>query len=597
MLHQWLALPKTFVGFATLWLPCLAMAAPVAPSQVQIPSLAFDDQSVVVTWQVPTDIRHIRDYQIIENGKVIATAQANNATYAASAPYIKAFYQQDSDHFATPIVWQSATITGLLPKHHYQFAVQTIDDKGEISPLSQSVTVTTTARPTTLSVKSYGALGDGNTLDTSAIQKAINACPKNCKLVIPAGTYRTGALFLKSDMTLYLAKGATLLGSSRAQDYPPIYKLYPYSKTMRPASLINAIDPNHHVAGTFKNIRIVGQGTIDGNGWKTVTKTYTDTLGQMQPHYPFSGRERYQRDGILAKNQVDQALKNGMSLHLAYGQMRSSLMTLRGVDHLYISGITIKNPAYHGLMVLTSRHIVINSIYAQTYDANNGDGVELGNSQDAQIFNSYFDTGDDSINFAAGTGKLAKSQPKTEQVQIFNDFFHHGHGAVVLGSHTGAGIANISAQNSVVDGSNIGLRIKSTTSIGGSVQNISFNNIAMKNVSQNALTVTLKYSDPNASIDYPAATVPVSIGHIQMNHVSMDTITGNDPSINIQGEKQHAIWYDAIDLNDVKLRRVSAAFIEDLKNSNFTDVRFSNSKQPWHVQHVHNVTINGHLMN
>lgn len=587
---------KIIAGLALPALPCIALAATTAPMSLKIAPLSVDDHSVVLTWQAPVDISQIQGYQILKDGKVITTARDNNQQHAASAPYIKSFYQRDSDHFAAPIVWQSATIDDLSPNQHYQFAVRTIAKDGSLSTPTPAIAVTTTVKPTIVSIADYGARGDGKTLNTQAIQKAIDACPSNCQLVIPSGTFKTGSLFLKSNMTLHLNQGAVLLGSTNPADYPAGYKLYPYSQTMRPASLINAIKTGSREAGTFTNIRITGPGTIDGNGWKQTKKPYTDTLGQAQPHYIQSSSSHYAADGILAKNQVKAALANGMNLHLAYGQMRSSLITLIGVKNLYISGITMRNPADHGLMILTSRNVAVNSVKALTFDANNGDGVELGNTQQAMVFNSYFDTGDDSINFAAGTGKLASVEPSVSHVRLFNNFFHHGHGAVVLGSHTGAGMSDITAQNSVVDGSNIGLRIKSSTIIGGGVSDIHFENMALKNIVNNALTITLKYTDPSASIDYPSATTPVEIGQIHLSHVSVDGISGTLPSLNVQGAGTHQSWYSDVTLDEVKLRNVTPTDIEDLKNSQFNQVDFlsvKGSQQPWGFHHVQNLLVNG----
>lgn len=579
------------------FLPGAAFAALQAPGQPQVPTLSYDDHSAVITWDAPADISQIADYQVIQNGQVVATAKANNQEHAASAPYIKKFYEENNDGFAQPIVWQSATITGLAPNKTYQFQVRAVGKDGELSDLSSPVSVTTAATPTTVSVVNYGAVGDGKTNNTDALQKAIDACPTNCKLVVPAGTYVTGALFLKSNMTLDLEKDAVLLGSTDPADYPDGYHLYPYSQTMRPASLINAIKRSTREPGTYTNIRIVGEGVIDGHGWKQASESYKDTLGNSMPHYLHSSRNHYAEDGILAKAQVDRAVNGGMDLHTAYGQMRSSLVTLRGVENLYIGGVTIRNPAYHGVMVLMSKNVAVNGLKAITYDANNGDGIELGNTQNAMVFNSYFDTGDDSINFAAGTGKLAGEAPRDEHVKLFNNFFHHGHGAVVMGSHTGAGMHDIVAENSVADGSNIGLRIKSSTIIGGGVDNVKFRNFALKDTVNNALTITLKYSDPNASIDYPVATDPVSIHDITMSNVSVDGLTDDDASLNIQGESQHQTWYHNVTLNNIKLRNVNPAYIEDLDMAHFNHVSFSNvtgGSDPWSFHHVKNVWVDNH---
>ncbi|RZK44545.1 MAG: glycoside hydrolase family 28 protein, partial [Hymenobacter sp.] len=67
----------------------------------------------------------------------------------------------------------------------------------------------------------YGAVGDGKTMNTKALQKAIDAAAKKGGTVILApGQYLTGSLFLKKGVTLHLDKGVTLLGSQDLKDYP-----------------------------------------------------------------------------------------------------------------------------------------------------------------------------------------------------------------------------------------------------------------------------------------------------------------------------------------------------------------------------------------
>ncbi|RAT15145.1 MULTISPECIES: glycosyl hydrolase family 28 protein [Lonsdalea] len=582
---------------ALLLFTCASSGADNLPQQLRVPTLAYDDHSVVLVWDAPEDTSNIVDYQIYQDGKPIGLASKNNAASSPASRYISTFYKNDTANFQHRIVIHNARIDNLKANTQYQFTVRVVYADGTVSGDSNTVTAKTASVPQVLDITQYGAKGDGATLNTAAIQKAINACKPGCRVDVPAGVFKTGALWLKSDMTLNLVKGATLLGSDNPSDYPEGYKLYPYSTFTRPASLINAIDKNSSTPGTFKNIRIVGQGIIDGNGWKrTAGGTVTDEANVRLPQYVASNSSKVSQDGILAKNQVDKLVNNGVGVKLAYGQGRSSLITLRGVENVYLADFTVRNPAYHGIMLLENHNAVVNGLTHQTYDANNADGVEFGNSQNVMAFNNVFDTGDDCINFAAGTGANAGQHESMKGAWLFNNYFRMGHGAIVTGSHTGAWIQDIVAENNVMQKTDVGLRAKSAPSIGGGAHNVVFRNNAMKDIVKQAVVVTLSYSDSNATVDYPAAKTPARFYDFAVSNVTVQGTSGAYPSIEIVGDSAKGIWHSQLNFNNVTLDGVSPASIDDIQDSTFNQVSFTNllsGTTPWKIGTVKNVTLDG----
>src|SRR4029079_9334806 len=140
----------------------------------------------------------------------------------------------------------------------------------------------------------------------------------------------------------------------------------------RPPSLLNAISERGQGV-SFENIRIVGKGTIDGNGWqRTAAGSIVDELGRPLPQYIAGNRNKVAAAGLLAKAQVDAAVAGGVALATPYGRRRSSLITLRGVRNAYYAGFTVRNPAFHGIMNLETQNVVVNGVIHQTYDVNNG---------------------------------------------------------------------------------------------------------------------------------------------------------------------------------------------------------------------------------
>jgi polygalacturonase len=126
-------------------------------------------------------------------------------------------------------------------------------------------------------ITKYGAIGDGTTLNSQAIQKAIDACYKSGggKVIIPAGKFLSGTIAIKDNVTLYLQKDAVLLGSIDLKDYQ---NLDPFTEGLGINvgwALLVAVDA--------KNIGIEGEGTIDGQGSALKAKhILTDTRPEGQ---------------------------------------------------------------------------------------------------------------------------------------------------------------------------------------------------------------------------------------------------------------------------------------------------------------------------
>ena len=585
-----------------------------APQKLQVPTLAFDDTTITLAWEKPTAASgEIKDYNVYMNGTLLGSTLDNQDKHSPAKPYIDNFYNKfDADNWHVRVKFHNFTADstdGLKPDTEYKFTVRTVYADGKESVDSETITQRTSKTPYVMDVKTLGAVDDGTTVNTTVIQNAIDSCtittyPQGCKVVVSGGVFKTGALFLHSDMTFEITEGTRLLGSENPADYPVAkgYYLYPYviggeKLTKRPPSLLNALvanDQGSSHAGTFKNIRIVGKGSIDGNGWQTGLKsgggaTLTDELGNVLPQIRASSASGVKNDGILAKNQTQAAVDNdGLSQDDAYKNRRSSMMTLRGVSNLYVGGLTVLNPAYHGVMALESENVVMHGLQHKTYDGNNADGIEFGNSQNVMVFNNFFDTGDDSVNFAAGYGAgVAEFAQKAQSgAWIFNNYFREGHGAVVAGSHTGAWIEKIVAENNVMYLTDVGLRMKSRPYYGGGARDVLFRDNAMKDIGGNEPFIfTIAYSaDTNDTLP---ASEPAQFRDITVYNITIDG-SNKKSSIAVDGMTQAAMdtaygfdlgrdaYHKNFDFEDVKFRNVKATAIGFLHDSQFKNVTFEN---------------------
>lgn len=211
-------------------------------------------------------------------------------------------------------------------------------------------------------IRSYGTVGDGTTLNTTAIQKAVDAAEEagGGQVLVPPGIWRSGTIFLKSNTTLHVSAGATLLGSPNIEDYTEM--TWGHNKDRQPYHLI--------VAQSQQNVTIEGKGTIDGNGeafWKTYEK---DEQGNMVvPRW------------IMAKD-----------------KKVSPLIELTESQNLYIRDVTIKTGGGWNLHIhdcdLVKVHGVniINNLYSP-----NSDGIDITGSSDVIVSDCYIKTCDDAI--------------------------------------------------------------------------------------------------------------------------------------------------------------------------------------------------------
>ncbi|WP_428242431.1 glycosyl hydrolase family 28 protein [Gynuella sp.] len=623
----------------------------------QVPTLAYDDTSVVLVWHKTDEYDDIVDYKIYKDGEFIGLSSSNNQQHSPAYPYIKTFFDADSEHFHQSTRFLNFRVTDLHPDTEYEFAVSAVYKDGSESGRSQIVKAKTS--PTfskVINITDYGAVGDGTTLNTSNIQQAIDDCAEGsksafgCKVVIPenqAGSvYVSGALFLASNMTLEIQSGATLKGSTDTNDYPlnQGYQLYSYktnpTDSRRPPSLLNVLSKDHQ-NGTitedqgydyrrhvYENIRIVGGGTIDGSGWTRSDTDTQDETGNQLAYFQAGSREKVYTLGKLAYHQMiaawhekdttwttDSELKalientyggyKGQLNKDLYSNRRSSLATFRGVTNLYFSGLKLINPAYHGVMFLEGENTVFAYNNTQTFDVNNADGVEFGNSENSMIFANFVDSGDDNINFAAGQGanyaEGSEHVQPTEKAWIFNNYMREGHGAVTIGSHTGAWVQDILAEENVMFLTDNGLRMKTTTATGGGGRRITFRDNAMKDIgTKNTNTVdgheisnrggtgnpfvfTMKYSaGDNVFQDAPTSAQfrDILVENVTLDNVSPDTgknvikVDGYDGFD--ENNSYPETYQENITFSNVKIKNAVVTKIDHLKDSVFKNVTVTN---------------------
>jgi exo-poly-alpha-galacturonosidase len=498
--------PKTAVGKA---------ASVAAPQKLMVPPMAYDDSSITAIWSKPSDYSNVVSYNVYQNGSLAGSTK-------------NLFYN----------------ITGLEPDSPYSLIVKAVDASGEESAPSNKVIQSTAPAMKVFNVTTYGAVGDGKTLNTKAIQKAIDECSAGGKVLIPSGTFVSGALFLKSNMTLQI--DGTLQGSDEVNDYPFTSKRFPYyASGNNYMGLINAYTDKY---GSITNVRICGSGTVNGG---------SDTVGSIIGH----------KNTILGDKQ--EAAKGDTA--------RCDMITAKGVDGLYLGGVKLVNAAMHVIFISYSKNITVSGITVDTYDIHNADGIDLATSDTAYIFDSIFDAGDDCINFNAGVGADGvKENFPDNNIRVFNCVAKRGHGGVVFGSFTAAWIQNVLVEDCVFDGTDIGLRFKTGTKQGGGARNVLARDITIKNIAKNSAI----FFDSSYSCDYPSGG-PGQFKDITVNNITCTSLKKYGIYVSgLAGTPHTNLSLSNISIDDGK---AGGAYIKCCTNSVFDTINIKNSTPPWTI--------------
>jgi exo-poly-alpha-galacturonosidase len=536
-----------------------------APQDLTVPTLAYDDSSITLVWHKPDNYSNIKNYNIYMNGTLIGNAKDNNNSKAKT--FIDNFYKDSSNASAVNISMHNYVVTGLKPDTAYNFTVRAVDSNGRESQDSNKVVQSTTKTPDVFDVTKYGAIGDGQTLDTKAIQKAIDACTPGGKVLIPAGkTFMSGSLWLKGEMIFEV--DGKLLGSENPEDY------INNDNNAKNNALINAIGNNS------KNLKIVGSGVIDGDGWKQGEPQASTNF----PNSLKSSLQTVEQNGILAANQYKAAKGKGFDDTKAYAT-RSNLISISNINNVYYGdGLSFVNPSQHVIGSSGCNNVILNGALIETFDCNNADGIDF-DSKGLTVLNSVFDTGDDDVNFTAGKGADAeKNRKPVTDVWIFDNYFGRGHGAVVAGSNTAAWIENILAEDNVLNGTGSGLRCKTAPETGGGAKDITFRDSALKNITDGEgepFIFTSNYSNSLATDTSfkPALHLP-QFKHIFVTNCSVDGSKSN--GIFVAGLKDAC--HTDIHFENVSFKNTQSAKIDYMTNSTFKNVTFDSSlKEPWLV--------------
>ena len=341
-----------------------------------------------------------------------------------------------------------------------------------------------------IDMKKAGADASGKKLNTVLINKTIDKLNANGggTLFFPAGTYLTGAIKLKSNITLFMEAGATLLFSDNFDDFLPFVEMRYEGVMMKSFSpLIYAVDA--------ENITIKGEGKLEGQG-----KKWWDELFKVMNDLKDNGIRdvnKYQKmwdEANDVKSLYDETNQDYVSTLQRRFFRPPFIQTLR-CKNIKIEGVTIVNSPFWTVNPQFSENIKITGLTIINPKSPNTDGINPESCKNVHISDCHISVGDDCITIKSGRDLQGRRfATPCENITVTNCTMLSGHGGVVIGSEMSGSVRNITISNCVFDGTDRGIRLKSTRGRGGVVENIRVNNIVMRNIQQEAIILDLKYS-------------------------------------------------------------------------------------------------------
>ncbi len=336
------------------------------------------------------------------------------------------------------------------------------------------------AAPKVFVANDFGAKGDGTTMNTTAIQKTIDAAATvRGTVTLKSGTYLTGSLFLKSGVTLDVPEGATLVGSEQLKDYPMLPTRIAGIEMTWPAALVNVRDQH--------DVKITGKGTIDGDGpvwWKS----YWDLRNVDEP--------------------------KGLRWASDYDARRPRLILIQNSSAVDLGGgILLKRSGFWTVQTLYSHDVHVNGVIIRNNEGGRGpstDGIDIDSSRNVLVEHADIDVNDDALCLKAGRDSdgLRVNRP-TEHIVLRDSIIRSGAAAITIGSETSGGFRDIEAYNiTALKGVPSGVLFKSAHTRGGFVDDIRIHDLTLEGVAI-PIHITMNW---NPSFSY--AVIPPGLTNV-----------------------------------------------------------------------------------
>jgi len=337
-------------------------------------------------------------------------------------------------------------------------------------------------------ITKFGAVGDGKTLNTESIAKAIATSNKagGGRVIVPQGDFLTGAIHLKSNVNLHILAGGTIKFSRDPKHYLPlVFTRWEGMELMNYSPFLYAFEQ--------ENIGITGEGTIDGQSdcehwwpWKGRTNC---GWKEGDPNQARARKKLYEQ--VAARVPVVERIHGEGSF------LRPQFLQPYRSKNILIEGVTLRgSPMWQVHPVLCS-NVTVRKLTIIA-DGPNTDGCDPESCNDVLIDDCFFDTGDDCIAIKAGRNEDGRRVPVPSQnIIIRNCHMKDGHGGITIGSEISGGVRNVFAEKCQLDSPrlDIAIRFKNNALRGGLLENIFVRDLKVGQVAQAAIAIDFLYEE------------------------------------------------------------------------------------------------------
>jgi polygalacturonase len=336
-------------------------------------------------------------------------------------------------------------------------------------------------------VTKFGAKGDGIADDTAAFRAAILACnDTGGRVIVPPGTYATGAIHLKSNVNLHVEDGATIRFSTDPKAYLPlVFTRWEGVELMNYSPLIYAYGET--------NIAITGKGTLDGQASATAW-------------WPWKGKRDFGwRDGTPKQDDARNALfamgERGVAVaERRFGEgfyLRPNFIQPYRCTNVLIEGVTIRNAPMWEVHPVLCTNVTVRGLTIDSAGPNT-DGCDPESCRDVLIEDCSFNTGDDCIAVKSGrNGDGRRIAVPSENIVIRNCHMKNGHGGIAIGSEITGGVRNLFAHDCELSSPGLvhALRIKNNAMRGGVLEHLYFRDIRVGQVAHSVFNIDENYEE------------------------------------------------------------------------------------------------------